>query len=345
MTLAIEQRTGEINARVHTPVTTRENLVTLLGGMWLTVGVGIDGYAHANIIDTATEDFFTPWHAIFYAGFIFTAGWITKVLYRRRSAGSIRSWIPDGYGWAVVGVGTFAIGGIGDGIWHTIFGVEVGIDALLSPTHLLLVFGMVLILAAPLQVAARTGGPVWVAVGSMTILSILVAFVTTFARPLSSAWVLTVPFDPRAGDSDRFVSTTVAGIVVTTLIMAVSALYLIQRFDRLPFGTFTVLWGVPAFCEAVALSSTATAATVAGVTGGLTVDVLLRVLEGPRRWVSIGALLGGTAITWSAWTLVQHLDQPIAWPPEVWTGQIGFSLFVVGGLGLLAFPNLTEDRS
>ncbi len=342
MTIALGVATTERGL----PVSTGENLVTLLGGIWLTVGLFIDGYAHSNLIDTATEDFFTPWHGIFYSGFTFTAAWIGYVMYRRRSTDGLRSWIPDGYGWALVGLLSFAVGGLGDGIWHTMFGVEVGIDALLSPTHLLLLFGLILVLAAPLQVVSRNGGSVWVAIGSTTILALLAAFFTTFARPLSSAWVLAIPFDPKTGDNDLWAAATIAGIVVATVIMTVSALFLIQRFDPLPFGTFTVLWGVPGFFEAVALSSTVTAATVATVTGGLTVDVMMRFVSGPRRTVSIASLMVGSGVTWSVWTLIQHLfDDAVVWPPEVWIGQIVFSLLVAGGIGLLALPNMETSTT
>jgi hypothetical protein len=33
------------------------------------------------------------------------------------------------------GLGIFAMGGVGHGIWHTDFGIETSIYALLSPTH------------------------------------------------------------------------------------------------------------------------------------------------------------------------------------------------------------------
>jgi hypothetical protein len=46
-----------------------------------------------------------------------------------------------GYGWALAGVGLVAAGRLLGVAWHRLFGVEVGLDALLSPTHLLLLSG------------------------------------------------------------------------------------------------------------------------------------------------------------------------------------------------------------
>ena len=40
--------------------------------------------------------------------------------------------------WSRWGVITFAVGMVGDFAWHQVFGIEVAIDALLSPTHLVL---------------------------------------------------------------------------------------------------------------------------------------------------------------------------------------------------------------
>lgn len=314
--------------------TTRENLVTLFGGLWLTMGLFIDGFAHANIIDTQTEDFFTPWHAIFYSGFTFTAVWISWMMYRRRAPGGLRSWIPAGYNWAVVGLIVFAIGGVGDMIWHTIFGVEVGLDALLSPTHLLLLFGLIVILAAPMQATIATDGPVWIAIASMTMVALLAAFFTTFAHPLSNTWTFGLP----ARDNDIWASWTVAGIIISTLIMGSAALYLIQRFDDLPFGFLTALWAVPAFGEAAALGSTMISAVVGGVVGGIVADVLYATSTRPKRIRAGLALTGGAVALWSSWTLAGYLWGPNGFSveAEIWTGQI-----VLAGLVMAALTTLT----
>ena len=66
-----------------------EDTLTLLITAWLIAGLFIDGYAHVNVIDTETEDFFTPWHAIFYSAFVSLAAWITNVGRRRAHPGPI----------------------------------------------------------------------------------------------------------------------------------------------------------------------------------------------------------------------------------------------------------------
>ncbi len=48
--------------------TRREHFVYVFFGLWLLAGLSLDGWAHRNRPEL--ESFFTPWHAVFYAGFI-----------------------------------------------------------------------------------------------------------------------------------------------------------------------------------------------------------------------------------------------------------------------------------
>ena len=71
---------------------------------------------------------------------------------------SVRPWLRErvreiqfAYGIGVLGVIVFGAGGIGDMVWHVAFGVEAGLEALLSPTHLVLLAGGILLLTSPLR--------------------------------------------------------------------------------------------------------------------------------------------------------------------------------------------------
>src|SRR5206468_5841643 len=61
--------------------------------------------------------------------------------------------VPAGYGLGLVGVAMFVAGGVADGRWHTLFGVEVSVAALLSPSHLLLLGGGLLMVTSPVRSA------------------------------------------------------------------------------------------------------------------------------------------------------------------------------------------------
>gem|GEM_PF-3537078 len=56
----------EVGARPQ--LSSREHLITVLLAAWMTAGIFIDGWAHINL--TPLETFFTPWHAVFYSGFL-----------------------------------------------------------------------------------------------------------------------------------------------------------------------------------------------------------------------------------------------------------------------------------
>jgi len=67
----------------------------------------------------------------------------------------VREAAPGGYGPAALGVPVFVLSGLGGGLRHGLLGVEVGLEALLSPTHLLLALGAVLMVAGPFRAAWR----------------------------------------------------------------------------------------------------------------------------------------------------------------------------------------------
>src|ERR687898_883364 len=52
-----------------------------------------------------------------------------------------------------VGAGIFAASGVGDLIWHLLFGIEAWMEALLSPTHVGLTLGVGLLVSGPWRAA------------------------------------------------------------------------------------------------------------------------------------------------------------------------------------------------
>ena len=130
----------------------RGDLLTVVLSVWLIGGIFVDGWAHNT--RPQLETFFTPWHALFYSGFIAVATWISWSVWRYRRHGV--AWldaIPTGYGAAIVGLGIFLLSGWGDLMWHQAFGIEQNIAALFSPTHLGLFVGALLVVTAPLRSA------------------------------------------------------------------------------------------------------------------------------------------------------------------------------------------------
>ena len=112
------------------------------------IGGYVDGWAHNTL--AVVETFFTPWHAILYAGFALSALYILIPLFRNRAKGY--AWthaVPKGYFVSVIGIIIFGVFGFCDMIWHIVFGVEANIDAFMSPPHLGLFTGSLLMISGP----------------------------------------------------------------------------------------------------------------------------------------------------------------------------------------------------
>src|ERR1700731_2646349 len=101
-------------------------------------GLDLDIWAHSH--GKVDESFFTPWHAVLY-GSMALNGIVLGIVAARNVVQKhypMRRSLPAGYGLSLVGVIAFSVGGGLDLIWHTLFGIEEDVQALLSPTHILL---------------------------------------------------------------------------------------------------------------------------------------------------------------------------------------------------------------
>ncbi len=160
-------------------------------GVWISGGFFLDAWAHGHV---PVENFFTPYHAVFYSGMLALALVIAGFVLRRRSLGY--DWsnaVPRPYRLALLGIPIFVLGGIGDMLWHRLLGIEEGVDALLSPTHQILGLGIFFLSSGPIRAvladrrhATTLASQLPLALGLATWL-ILAHFGTAYA------------FDPAAG--------------------------------------------------------------------------------------------------------------------------------------------------
>lgn len=251
------------------PATGREHLGTVLFGLWMTIGLFLDGYFHQNL-DTAGESFLTPWHAVVYSGFIASALWLAGMARRR---GGVADWrfssLPPGYRGAGVGLVLFALGAAGDSAWHTAFGVERGIDALLSPTHLLLFAGLFLILMSPVRAAhaVPTAPPArWMIAGSVITATALVGFFLNFAWGLGISALARVHYNPVTDAGETAIIAGVASTLVTTAVLF-SAARLLLAAGSVPTGALAALFGSVALLVSAAFDEDAEG-VAAAVVGG-----------------------------------------------------------------------------
>jgi hypothetical protein len=328
-----------------------QDMVTALLSGWVVTGMVLDAWAHQNV--SQLETFFTPWHAVLYSGFLAAAAWMVA---RSLAGGGVRPLrldIPAGYGLGLVGVAIFFVAGVGDGIWHTIFGIERDLEAALSPTHIGLFLGALLIFTTPLRSAwssDRLGPapsfrallPALLAVAFTTLLiSFLFFYLSAFRNP-SSTWPMTAG-GGRVAASLPVVAygreLGVASVLVTNLLLLAPVLLLSRRW-RPPFGAATLLFTTVAFGASATEEFAFGEVVVAALVGGLVTDWLVaRAGAGPDQVGSLRLVATAAPLAlWGTYFLVLQLRHGVTWPAELWTGSILFASLSGFTLSLLMMP-------
>ncbi|MGH7461724.1 MAG: hypothetical protein ACREMA_11960, partial [Longimicrobiales bacterium] len=320
----------------------------------------LDGWAHIHI--PQLETFFTPWHAVLYSGFLAVAAFTVATSWRNRAIG--QPWsraLPSGYEGTFLGIVIFAVGGIGDMLWHVLFGIETDFAALLSPTHLALAVGMGFIVAGPLRSTWRQGHapgappglteqwPAWVSLG---FLLAVFAFMTQYAHPFGFLWAAEAARPPvQAGERGIFLvqATGILGILLQTGIMMGLLLATLQR-QALPPGILTPILTV----NTVVLTLMRQRLLVSGpylligiaVLGGIVGDLLLWWLRPSRERpqalrVFVFAMPAGL---YAVYFLALMATTGIWWSVHLWTGAIVLSGLTGWLLSHLAIPSGPAGR-
>lgn len=297
---------------------------------WIVLGLFLDGWAHNA---GKPEDFWTPWHGVLYSGFI--AATITFALdrARRRRAGEPLRTDPL----MIAGFVLFAAAGVGDAVWHSLLGVEEDVAALLSPTHLALMIGGLLLIGGPLRnrhheqrgpaVTWRAGLPDVVA---LTLSLAVVAFFLQFLSPFHD--LEHGDFGIGAPDDQHLYG--VASVLVTNVLFLSAAAFALTRRSSLPPGTGTVVLGATAVLLSALDGFAWLVLALPAVAAGIAADVLVHRGASART-----VLLTVPAVLWPTWFAVYELREGLGWPAEYWTGVTVLAVLTGWGLALLSAPD------
>ena len=296
-----------------------DGIVAVLSAL-MVIGVAWDFRRHAEGISFAEEGFFTVQHVFFYSMFLGIAAVIGLATVANRRAGA--QWVeavPTGYGWGVVGVLLFGVGGLGDLAWHSAFGFEKGIEGLVSPSHLALGLGATIFLASPLRAAwyregDLEGADVLSVVLSASLALSIVAMFAGYLNPLVRPIVTRnfgVPIDMG-----------IAMLTAFPLLFVGAGIALCRRFD-LPPGALTIVFAVPALASSVPFDRGQYAA--AAIVAGLVADALVTWRRPvPGDTVAIRLFSAVVPATFAAvfFAVVQLERGIIIWTTHLWTGAI-----------------------
>lgn len=319
-----------------------------VASLWFVGGLLVDGWAHNNL-DLRAEGFFTPYHALFYSGFGAVAAVVGFGTWRNRNgATTLRAAIPSGYATTLAGLGIFAVGGVLDMLWHIVFGVEQDLEALFSPTHLMLAIGIGSILSGPIRAGAtRTAARGWrellPALAALALFATLVLFFFVWAYGLAAGRngaPQTVYPSLRGDVLQQFAQFQlghgITAIVVRSLVFVGIALWAARRF-ALPVGAFSFLFVVPNVLVGAMVAPSAAflavqfgAALAAGIVSDIARDRFALLRRGPWGTRAFGFAI--PAVFWATFLVLASRLGGGFW----WTVHVVYGAPVIGGLvGLL----------
>jgi hypothetical protein len=302
----------------------------VVGFVWFVFGLFIDGWAHNN--GRVDDSFFTPYHFVFYSGFLMvTLVHLVALVQGRRQGASWREALPKGYNLSLIGLVIFGLGGVSDMFWHELFGIEGSIDALISPTHLLLAIGMTLIITGPIRAAGHRLRRGEYPAAPLTVLLALAFFMLILAFMLQYAYFYVQYWAATGRTTGGIIGELqqVAGytaILIDTVII-VGPMLLIMRRWRFPAGSFTLILVLNLFFMTV-MKMDFLALPVALVAGIMTDGLYAALRPRPDRPGAWRGFAVGAAMLLPALFLAMLVWQRDVW----WTVHVLFGLPVMAGL-------------
>ena len=288
---------------------------------------------------------FTPWHGVLYSGYLACSIAIVSAVALNHARGaSWRQAIPTGYEFSLVGAPLFLIGGVGDMTWHILFGIEKNIEALLSPTHLLLAFSGFLIMSGPFLAAWKRSDSKhnWGALLPMLISLIasysMITFFTEFAHPFVNTSLITDI------TSNAQKSQAVAGILLQAGILMGFVLLAIKRW-QLPFGALTLILALNTLL--VSVFAYQFRLIIAAFIAGLLIDLLYRNLRPSgeqQAALRIFAFLT-PLILYLAYFIELMILSGSPWTIHLWLGSCVMAGIVGLTLSYLLVPPQAPDKT
>src|SRR5262249_47829220 len=235
--------------------------------------------------------------------------------------------LPDGYELSLAGVALWFVGGPFDLAWHSVFGFEANVEALMSPAHAVLALGFCLMTTGPLRAALRRPPGRWrderPMLLSLTCLVSNLTFFTQIAHPLANLWAA----GPRRWSQD-VTELGIVSMLLTTVILT-APLLLLLRQGRLPAGAVTIMLGLNSIATGFLYDhGPYPLVPVAAMVGAAIAGDLLRMVLRPSpprpaafRWFAIGV----PALLYAGYFAALAVTVGIGYSVHLWMGVVVFA--------------------
>jgi len=326
-------------------------------GLVFLIGAGffLDGWSHVTY--GPDQSVLSEYHLLFNTSLIVTAIWLFGNAYlNRRDGYEGLMAIPAGYVLSAVGVVIFGITGMVDLIGHQLYGFEVGLEALFSPSHTGLFIGWALVSLGPARAALIRRERVLLAASNtdealkqswgrsvIQLLPALIAWIS-FINVLAfwsnnffataNQWMMV---EERL--SDVFVGQLIGvmSVLLETALLFAGLIWLINRF-KLPIGSITFYF---VFIIAFGGILEADFSMIPfSLFAGVSIEALYHVLK-PSLLQSIRLYVFSVCAAWLYW-LIFYIPNIVAgdvwYTPYMWTGTVTY-----GGIAALLIALLSTS--
>ncbi len=310
----------------------------------LQIGGCIDARTHVYY-GFDIQSFFVPAHYLLYGAWLAVLGAVAAYVVMQIKTGSkMVDWLPPRYALAALGAILFGIAGAVDAIWHTLFGFELNLEVLLSPSHLVLfvAFGLIYFSVLSHAIYQYEISPREHQNSFLTSLPMNIGIASLFVIVFWPTWY----FDPFAADyaskgaivgvrdAYNFIdygSATaeiagVGGIILTTLILVPFVILPLYRW-RLPSGSliFILAWVFIQRAIILGVYDYLPAIVGAGLAGEIIWAWMRRGGE-----VRLSSPLGYRILAFSVplvlfsiyFLIIAFMPNGIIWPVHLWAGSI-----------------------
>jgi hypothetical protein len=308
---------------------------------WLMVGVFLDAGAH---IRRLPDTFWTPWHGVLYSGLLACGAFLVGM--RVLEARTGERLLEDGYAISLLGVAIGGIGGLADAVWHTLFGIEFDLDAAVSPSHLLVAAGIVLVVSGPARAAWRRGRGFGIAASlsllyALSMLTLILDYADPFAMVIGSPRGTSADLIRLQQTEALFAFMTYAALLAGATLLAARAAAPAWAYAVIAGGNAAAMLGP----NAPLLGDLAPLLLAVAGAGAVLISVaalwLRPARERPRSVLAMAALV--PALMEAEYVVAVASLGPTAWSPTFWCGLVAVGAMTGLLIGALATAHQRSD--